>query len=51
MTLDHELKALNAMNSLRLWMTWATPGHKLNDVNAMTNPGLWMIEMTRDPVS
>ena len=49
--LGSELKALNAMKSSRLWMTWATPGCELNNVDVMDGLGLWMIQTTLDPMS
>ena len=38
----HELKALDALNSVRLWLTWTTPGCKPRALKAINNSGLWM---------
>ena len=51
MTLCHELKALDAMNSSELWMTCSTLGHDLRALDAMNNLELLIIYMTWDPVS
>ena len=51
MTLDNELKALDAMNSSELWMTCSTLGHDLRALDAMNSLELLIICMTRDPVS
>ena len=51
MTLCHELKALDAMNSSELWMTCSTLGHDLRALDAMNNSELLIIYMTWDPVS
>ena len=34
---DRVLKALNAMNNSRLWLTRATLSYELRDLNAMNN--------------
>ena len=51
MTLGHELKALDAMNNLDLWMTCSTLGHELRALDAMNNLELLIICTTRDPMS
>ena len=38
----YELKALNAMNYSRLWLTRMTLGHELRALNAMNNSRLRM---------
>ena len=38
----HELKALDAMDSLGLCITWATLGRELVALDAMNNIGLWL---------
>ena len=50
-TLGHELKALDAMNSLELWKTFSTLGHDLRALDSMNNQELLIICTTRDPVS
>ena len=40
---SHDLRALDAMDSLGLWMTRITPGCELKALNAMNKSGLWMI--------
>ena len=40
MTLGHELKALDAMNNSRLWMTLATLRRELKALDAMNSLGL-----------
>ena len=40
--LGSELRALDAMNNLGLWLTRTTPGHELNALNTMNNSRLWM---------
>ena len=50
-TLSRELKALDALNNSRLWMTWVTPGHEPMALDAMKSSELWMIWMTQDPMS
>ena len=42
MNLGCELRALGAMNSLRLWMTSTTLGRELRALNAINNSRLWM---------
>ena len=42
-----ELRALDSMNSLGMWMTWTTPGHEPKALDAMNNTVLWMIWMTQ----
>ena len=42
MTLSHELRDLDAMNSLSLLMTLKTTGHELKDLDAMNNAVLWV---------
>ena len=42
MTLDHELKALDAMNNSSLCLKLKTLGHELRALDAMNNSGLWM---------
>ena len=39
----HGLRALDAMNSLELWMTLVTLSYELRALNAMNNSVLWMI--------
>ena len=51
MALRHELRALDAMNKLRLWMICATLSHELKAMDAMNSSTLWMVSMTRDPMS
>ena len=51
MTLGCELKALNAMNSSKLWMTCSTLGHDLRALHTMNNLELLIICTTRDPMS
>ena len=48
---SHELKALDAMNSFRLWMTSMTLGCKLMPLDGTKSSRLWMISMTRGPMS
>ena len=50
-TLGHELRALDAMDNLGLWMTPYNLGHKLKALDATNNLGLWIIWMTQDPMS
>ena len=42
MTLGLELKALDAMNNLELWLRGITPGHEFRALDAMNSSGLWM---------
>ena len=42
MTLGRELKALDAMNSLGLCITWVTLGRELMALVAINNVGLWL---------
>ena len=42
MTPSSELRALDAMNSLGLWLTRTTLGHGLNALDAMNNSRLHM---------
>ena len=42
MTLGRELRALYAMNSSGLWLTWMTLCHELRALDAMKNSGLGM---------
>ena len=42
MTLGNGLKALDAMNSLGLCITWATLSCELMALDAMNNVGLWL---------
>ena len=37
-----ELKALNAMNNLGLWMIWTILGHELKAIDVVYNSGLWI---------
>ena len=39
---SHELRALDAMNNLGLWMKRATMGHELRALNVMSSSRLWM---------
>ena len=41
--MGHELRALNAINSLGLWITLATLGCELWALDAMNSSGLWLI--------
>ena len=50
MTLGCELKALDAMNNLELWMTCSTLGHDLRTLGAMYSLELFIICMTWDPM-
>ena len=34
---DRELKALDALNNSRLWMTWPNPGYELRALDIMKN--------------
>ena len=45
-TLVHELKALDAINSFRLWLTWMCLCCELKALGSMNNFGLWLIWMT-----
>ena len=51
MTLGSELKALNAMNNLRVCLTLTTLGHERRALDAMNNSRLWMISMAHDPLT
>ena len=51
MTIGHELKALDAMNNSKLWMSCCTMGHDLRTPDAMNNSELLIIGTTQDPVS
>ena len=42
MTLDLELKALDVMNNINLWLRGITLGHELKALDAINNSGLWM---------
>ena len=42
MTLDQELRALDAMNNSRLWFTLMTLGIELRDLDSMNNSGFSM---------
>ena len=42
MTLGHQLKAIDGMNSLRLWKTRATLGRKLRPLDAMNISKQWL---------
>ena len=42
MTMDCELKALDAMNKSGLWMIGATLGHELRALDAMNSSRLWL---------
>ena len=44
MTPGRELKALDAMNSSRLWLKLTTLGHELRALDAMNNSWLWLTE-------
>ena len=39
----HELRALDAMNNLGLWMTRMTSGCELKALDATNSLGLWMM--------
>ena len=41
-----ELRAVDAMNNLGLWLTRITLGRKVNALNAMHSSRLWLIRMT-----
>ena len=43
---DCDLKALDAMNNLGLWMKWRTWGRVLKALDVMNNSWLWMTWMT-----
>ena len=47
---SHEIKALVAMKSSWLQITWMTPGYELRAQNSITSLGLLMISMTRGHV-
>ena len=51
MTLGYELKALDAMNRLELWMTCSTLGDDLKALDVVNNSKLLIICTTRDLVS
>ena len=42
MTLGREVKALDAMNSSGLCITWATLGRELMGLDDINNVGLWL---------
>ena len=42
MTRGRELKALDVMNNLGLWMAWLTLDRELKVLDVMNNLGLWM---------
>ena len=42
MILYHELKTLDFMNSLVLWMKWTTMGRLLRALDDIDNSGLWI---------
>ena len=42
MTLCHELKALDAINSSKLWMTSTILGRGLRALDAMNKSRLWL---------
>ena len=46
--MGHQLRALDAMNGSRLWMTLATLSHELKARDAMNRSGLWMTSTTLD---
>ena len=43
MTLGCDLRALDVMNSSRLWMIYATLGHEIKVVDALNGSTLWVI--------
>ena len=43
MTLGNEVRAFDALNNLRFWLTRMPTGHELRTLDVMKNPGLWMI--------
>ena len=43
MTLSHELRALDAMNSIGLWKICATPTREFKAMDFIKNLTLWMI--------
>ena len=49
-TLGRELKALDAMNNLDLWMTCSTLGHDFRPLDAMNSLELLIICTTQDPM-
>ena len=51
MTLGHELKALDSMNSSELWMTSSTLGHDLKALDAKNNSKLLIICTIEDLLS
>ena len=42
MTPGYELRALDAMNNLGLWMTLMTLGHELRALHIMKSVGPWL---------
>ena len=42
MTLAHELRPLDTMNNLVLWLTWKTLGHELKALEALNSSRLWL---------
>ena len=51
MTLGRELKVLDAMNNLELWMTCSTLDYDLRPLDAINSAKLLIICMTQDPMS
>ena len=43
MTPGYELRALDVMNNLGLWMTYTTLGYELKALDVMNNLELWYI--------
>ena len=43
MTSGYEIRSLNAMNNIGLWMICTSLGRDLKDLDAMKSLGLWMI--------
>ena len=41
-TLGYELKALNAMNNIRLWLKLMNLGYELRAIDAINNLRMWM---------
>ena len=46
MTQGCELRALDIMKNVGLWMTGMTPGYDLRALDAMNNSRLWLICMS-----
>ena len=40
--MHHELRALDVMNNLELWLRGTTMGDELRALDAMKRSGLWM---------